>query len=94
VNKTDRYGICLNIEELILCIFELSIEAALSPAIEKSHLLQKLRVKVEVLKRLVRLMLDLKTIPSKKYLELEHELREISKMATGWQRYAHNKESS
>jgi len=93
INKADRYGICLKIEEIILEISELAIEAALTSSTDKSAPLRKLRIKIEVAKRLIRLTANLKIIIPKKYIDLETNLQEISKMATGWQKYAINKES-
>lgn len=83
---------CLKIEELILEIFQFSIEAALSPPRDKPVILQKLRIKIEMLKRLFRLMTDINIVLPKKYFQLEETLQEISKMATGWQKYSTNKE--
>jgi hypothetical protein len=92
LNKADRYGICLKTEDAVLLIFELSIEAALSPRNGKHQVLQKLRIKIEIIKRLVRLMVDIRIIENKKYLNLQESLQEISKMATGWQKSLTDKE--
>jgi hypothetical protein len=42
---------------------------------------------IETLKQLVRLTSDLEIIDMKKYLTLESELQEISKMTNGWIKY-------
>jgi len=46
--------------------------------------LNSARIKIEVMKRLVRLTGDLAIIENKKYLELEKDLQEISKDTTNW----------
>jgi len=68
------------------------MEAALSSSPKKFLILQKLRLKIEIAKRLIRIMLDLKIITTSKYISLQTDLQEISKMATGWQKYLINKE--
>ncbi len=54
-------------------------------------IVSKLRVKIETLKQLVRLQNELTIISDKTYLALQNQLQEISKMATGWQKYLTNK---
>ena len=93
IDKINRYGIYKQIEELILIVYEISIEASLSSKNQKVQILQKLRIKIEVIKKLVRLINEINVIDLKKYLNLEKDLIEISKMATSWQKYFINKES-
>lgn len=85
--KRDRFGIHLKIEQLSLEIFELSILAALETKMNKTTVLNKLRLKLEVLKRLVRALYELNIVEKKNYLSLESNLIEISKMTNGWLRY-------
>jgi len=59
----------------------------LKAKINKLPALNSARIKIEVLKRLLRIVYELKLIEIKKYIELESELREISKMTNGWIKY-------
>ena len=43
--------------------------------------------KIELLKRLIRIAGELNIIQNNKYLELESDLQEISKMTNGWIKY-------
>ena len=54
-------------------------------------LLHTARIKIEVLKRLIRIMSELNIIKSEKYIELEFNLQEISKMTNGWIKYLERK---
>ncbi|HAT73616.1 MAG: hypothetical protein US30_C0009G0043 [Candidatus Moranbacteria bacterium GW2011_GWF2_36_839] len=87
VKKQDRFGIFLKTENLLLEIFELSVFASFEIKHQKLSPLNSCRIKTEVLKRLFRIMLDLKIIEDKKYIELEFDLIEISKMTNGWIKY-------
>jgi len=53
---------------------------------------QELKIKIEVSKRLIRLMSELNIITQKKYITLETNLQEISKMAANWYKYLIKKE--
>ncbi len=92
MTKSDKLGIYATVEKLSVSIYELLIAAALSPVPEKSVILKNTRIKIEVLKRLIRLMFELKIITSSKYFSLQTDLQEISKMATGWQNFLNPKE--
>lgn len=45
------------------------------------------RIQIEVLKRLVRVAHNLEVVKQEKYVELELDLEEISKMVNGWIKY-------
>jgi len=92
ISKPDRYGLYLKTEDLILEIFQLSIAAALSEKLAKAKIVQELKIKIEVSKRLIRLMSELNIITQKKYITLETNLQEISKMAANWYKYLIKKE--
>jgi len=85
--KKDRFGIYLKIENICLEIMILTITAAFEIKINKFPILNSARIKIEVLKRLFRIVRELKIIEDKKYLELEYDLQEISKMTNGWIKY-------
>lgn len=87
IPKRDRFGIWVKIENLCLEIIILIITASLEAMINKLLILNAARIKIEVLKRLIRIVYELKIIESKRYIDLELDLQEISKMANGWIRY-------
>ena len=90
--KKDRFGLFSKIEETIIACLKLSIEAALSAKEIKMPILQKIKVEIEVVKRLVRLAQELNIINTKTYLSSEEQLQEISRMTTGWIKYLDKKE--
>lgn len=61
-----------------------AVEAGFMRGITKKPMLEKLRLKAEVGKQLVRTEHELGIITDKTYLELGKELVELSKMTTGW----------
>ena len=71
-------------ENLFLEIIDLVITAALQSKDAKLPTLNSARIKIEVMKRLVRLTGDLDIIKNEKYLELESDLQEISKDTNNW----------
>jgi len=87
IPKKDRFGIYLKIENTCLEIIELSIQASLLPKNRKIEILNSARIKIESLKRLIRIFHELKIIPKKKYFEFQTDLQEISKMTNGWIKY-------
>ncbi|MEX1052163.1 MAG: four helix bundle protein [Patescibacteria group bacterium] len=82
--KSNRLGIFAKIEANILEALENAIEASFLPRSQKAPKLLLLRRKLEILKRLVRIVGDLEIIQQKTYIELSFELQTISKMANGW----------
>lgn len=87
IPKKDRFGIYLKIEEILLEIIPLTITAAFESKYNKIPILNSARIKIEVLKRLVRIAYELNIIEKKKYIILESDLQEISKMTNGWIKY-------
>jgi len=65
-------------------MMSLAIEAAFTPRIVKKPILEKLRIKTEVAKQLVRTENELGIIADATYLEFGNKLMEISKMTTRW----------
>jgi four helix bundle protein len=87
LSKRDRFGIYIQIEQSCLSSLRLALQATLSARQNKKEKVESLRLETEVLKRLIRLTHDINTIPTKKYLSLQGQLQEISKMANGWIKY-------
>ena len=87
ISKRDKFGIYVKIENIVLEIMDLSINASLETKSNKFSLLNPVRIKIEVLKRLFRVAHELNIIKQKKYIELELDLQELSKMTNGWIKY-------
>jgi hypothetical protein len=77
----------MRVESLTLEAYENTIQAAFSPKYEKQIPLRRARIKIEILKRLIRLARELNIIEEKQYLNLESQLQTISKMLAGWLKF-------
>lgn len=93
IGKIDKFGLYLKIETIVINCLELAISAALIAKEKKPTIIIELKIKIEVTKRLVRLLWELKIITDKKYLLLEQKIIQASKMASGWQKYLTNRGS-
>jgi hypothetical protein len=85
--KRDRFGILTKAENYCLDCLCLSVETALSAKDEKTPILKKIRLNLEVLKRLIRITNELGAIDFQKYIFLQKQVEEISKMTSGWLKY-------
>lgn len=92
INKKDKYGLWLKIENICLEVIYLATKAALTNKNNKLVFLESARTEIEILKRLIRIACDILIIQTKTYLQLESNLQEISKMANGWIKYLTQKE--
>ena len=86
-SKRDKLGIYLRIENICLDVFHNVVTAAFSSKESKLQALNSARIKIEVLKRLIRVANELNIVQKNKYIELETDLQEISKMTNGWIKY-------
>jgi hypothetical protein len=77
----------LKVENICLDSIIISIDAAFNQRENKSVLLYELRIKIETLKQLIRIMKELKIIEDNQYIGLEGKLQEISRMTSGWIKY-------
>ena len=84
VPKQDRFTIYERAENHILGTIELLLEASYGDKAQKTFLLEKASVKLNVLRFLVRLMKDTKTFDLKKYTTLQETIDEIGRMTGGW----------
>jgi hypothetical protein len=87
IPKRDRFGIWLKIENICLEIIDCIIAASFENKIAKLPLLNSARIKTEILKKLIRIPYELNILEKRKYLNIEFELQEISKMVNGWIKY-------
>lgn len=88
--KSDRYTLGQKIDATILEIFELLFKIPLLSKDKKAEVVQAISAKIDLLKILLRLGHDNKSIPVKTYLSLQEKLQEIGKMVGGWIKYLQN----
>ena len=84
ITRQDRYTIWQRGETIILDIVENILLASQLPKLDKLPILQKVSLKVNVLRVFIRLSKDIKMIDIKKYTILQELLDEIGKMLGGW----------
>lgn len=82
--KKDKYTLGARIESRTLDLLELLIAAGYCAKETKLAYLNKSSVKLDLLKILVRLAEEIKSIPTNKYLQTEEKLVEIGRMLGGW----------
>jgi len=80
--KKSREVLTRKIEQLILELLELASIAGFSSS--KLQYLNRVSIKLDLMKVLVRMLYELKTINQPKYIELEKQLQEIGRMLGGW----------
>jgi len=82
--KKDRYTLGARCENLTLEILEMLLLANSKQKASRSLILNRVDVKLKILKTLVRLCFDIKIIDQKKYILMQERLQEIGKMLGGW----------
>ncbi|MFA5878357.1 MAG: diversity-generating retroelement protein Avd [Candidatus Staskawiczbacteria bacterium] len=91
VPKQDKYTIWQKSDGLILEILEGILSASYKQKFEKTPILEKTSLKLNILRILIRLMKDTKVIDTKKYSLLEESIDEIGRMLGGWLRSTVNR---
>ena len=84
MSKHDRYSIGEKVGNKTLDLIEDLIYSSRTDRKNKLVRLEEAATKLDVLKLLLRLAQDVKSIPTKKYLTLSEKLQEIGKMLGGW----------
>ncbi len=84
VPKHDRHTIYERSERLILEIIEGLFLAGYAKLTDKAATLEQVSAKLNLLRLLVRLMKDTKTLDNKKYIALQEIIDEIGRMLGGW----------
>lgn len=82
--KRDRFGLFSKIEQSCLEIISATLSASLGKKSEKLPFLHEARLKIELLKRFIRIAHELDIIKQKKYIGIESALQDISRDATNW----------
>jgi hypothetical protein len=85
--KTEKYSLGIKIENLILDTLEIILKSAFAQKGEKISFLKQADININILKMLIRLSNEIKSLDNKKYLIFQEKLQEIGKMIGGWTRY-------
>lgn len=84
IPKNERFTVYERSENAILEIIECFFEAGYTRGTNKTTLLEKASVKLNLLRFLFRLMKETKTFDNKKYVTLQAIIDEIGRMLGGW----------
>lgn len=84
VPKHDRFTIYERSEGIILDLTEGIFLAGYSTSATKRATLEEASAKLNLLRLLIRLMKDTKTLDAKKYITLQVSIDEIGRMLGGW----------
>ena len=82
--KTKRYTLGQKIDQLAVEIIELTITAGYLPREQKLPVLQKVSIKLDLVKVFLRLAWETKSLDNNKYQQLVSQILEIGKMLGGW----------
>ncbi len=82
--KGKRYTLGQKIDQHLLEIIELIITAGYLPREQKLPILQKVSIKLDIVKILLRLANETKCIENNKYQQIISHILEIGKMLGGW----------
>lgn len=82
--KQEKFTLGQKTENTILEILELVLSAAYLPKYDKNKILRKASDKTDLLKYLIRLANETKSVNIKKYVALEEMTLEIGKVLGGW----------
>jgi len=83
-SKQEKYTLGQKTENTVLDILEAILSAAYLPGYAKKEIIKKASDKNDLLKYLIRLAYETKSINDKHYLMLEVKIIEIGKMLGGW----------
>lgn len=84
VPKQDRHTIYERSEQLMLDMIEVFFQAGYTRSDNKTVMLEQASVKLNMLRLLIRLMKDTRTLDTKKYVVLQEMIDEIGRMLGGW----------
>lgn len=84
VPKQDRFTLWQKLENTLLMLIEYILHASSLYKEEKLPTLERASSKLNVLRILVRLAYDIKSIDNKKYTALQQDIDEIGRMLGGW----------
>jgi len=93
IPKTERLSLGQKISEKILIILELTLKATRSTAQSKQDLLYEISLELDVLKLLLQISWENKSIAPNKYLQISELAQELGQMLGGWIKSTQNKTS-
>lgn len=82
--KNDRHSVGQKSENLILEILELLFLANSKQKRSRILILNKIDIKLKILKVIIRLCFDVRAINQNKYIVLQEKILEIGRMLGGW----------
>lgn len=84
IPKQDRFTIYERSENAIVHILEYLLEAGYSKTDNKLLILEKVSIKLNILRVLIRLLKETRALDTKKYICLQEMIDEIGRMLGGW----------
>lgn len=84
IAKMERYTVWARSENTALRMLEGFIQVTYLPLNERGPKLRALAADVDMLRVLLRLIVDVKALPLKKVIPLQQQLDEIGRMLGGW----------
>lgn len=84
IPKQDRHTVWLRCENLVLDLVEGILRAGKAYGADKLPSLSEASIQLGILRVLIRLMKDVKTIDQKHYVSLEAHVDEVGRMLGGW----------
>lgn len=84
VPKAERYTLWQKCENTVLTLLEVLIETSYETEEERIHSLYVLSNKLDLLKVLIRLAKETRTVDDKSCLQIQTLIQEIGKMVGGW----------
>ena len=84
IPKSDRYTLWQKCENTTLALLEALIETSHHKGGERIHTLYEISCKLDLLKVLIRLAKETRTIEAQWYVDIQAHLQEIGKMLGGW----------
>jgi four helix bundle protein len=84
IPKSERYTLWQKCENTTLAILEALIETSSQKGEERIHSLYLISNKLDLLKVLLRLAKETRTIDNEQYLTIQAIIQEIGKMVGGW----------
>lgn len=82
--RSEKYTLGAKIKNLIIESLVIALKSAYLPKDKKLPLLNKTDNRIFILKTLIRLAKETKSLDIKKYILLEENLQEIGRMLGGW----------
>lgn len=90
--KTSRYTLGAKIDTVFIELLETLFRA--SHQKEKYILIVEANIKLDILKFLIRMSWEIKSLDNKKYIMLSKRLEEVGLMLGGWKKYSLKKSSA